>query len=221
MQTTPIAVALFLFLSFCVAAPAHADTITLASVGTAADSGQTNSSGVTVPISQNSAWSNPLAGSSWISYASTGDTSAPGYIQVTNGTVVNFFDTFNLAGTATSGTLAVMADDSASVLLNGVVLVAETTLNNTYAVCSDFGVGCLQPTILDLPVSLLHSGANTLEFEVAQHNGSSFGLDYLGSIVDPVSTPEPSSAASLGLGLALLAMCGLFRKSSRLSLPTL
>jgi hypothetical protein len=209
-----VAVGVFLLLSFCTINPAHADTIALASGGTTADPGQTNSNGATVPISQNSAWANPLPGSSWVSYASTGNTSAPGFVQVPNGTIVSFFDSFNLAGAATSGTLAVMADDSATVLLNGVVLIGETTLNNTYAICSDFGVGCLQPTILDLPVSLLRSGANTLEFNVAQRNGSSFGLDYVGSIVDPVSTPEPSTTPSLVLGLGALVLIGFFRKSS-------
>jgi hypothetical protein len=107
-----------------------------------------------------------------------------------------------------------MADDSATVLLNGVALISETMTNNTYRICSDFGVGCLQPTILDLPVSLINSGSNTLEFEVAQRNGSSFGLDFLATIVDPVTTPEASTGAMLLLSVAGIALFGLYRKSS-------
>jgi hypothetical protein len=193
---------------------AHADTITFGSASTSADSSQTNSNGANVAITKNSAWSNPLAGSSWVSFTTSGDASASNFVTVANGTVVNFLDTFTLSGPATSGTLAVMADDSATVLLNGVALISETIAKNTYAICSDFGVGCLQPTIIDLPVSLLKSGSNTLEFQVAQRAGSSFGLDYLATIVDPVATPEASTGAMLILSVAAIAMFGLIRKSS-------
>jgi hypothetical protein len=209
-----IAVTALLTVSFFSLRPAYADSVvTLASVGTAADAGQTNSNGATVTISPNSAWAAALPGSSWVSYAATGNSSAAGYVQVPNGTVVNFSDTFTLASPASSGTVTVMADDSATVLLNGLVLLGETTVNNTYKVCSDFGIGCLQPTIIDLPVSLLSSGSNTLEFQVAQHNGSSFGLDYLASITEPTSTPESASGLLLVLGLGALALLGFFRKS--------
>jgi hypothetical protein len=194
--------------------PAKADSIvTLASASTAVDSSQTNSNGANVAITKNSAWADALPGSSWVSFASTGDTSASNFVTVANGTVVSFFDTFTVAGPATSGTLSVMADDSATVFLNGVQLIGETLANNTYAICSDFGVGCLQPTILDLPVSLLKTGSNTLEFEVAQRGGSSFGLDFMGSITDPVNTPEASSGAFLALALLGLALFGVARKS--------
>jgi hypothetical protein len=194
--------------------PAHADTITVGSASTSADSSQTNSNGANIAIAKNSAWSNPIAGSSWVSFTTSGDASASNFVTVANGTVVNFFDTFTLSGIATSGTLAVMADDSATILLNGVALITETVANNTYRVCSDFGVGCLQPTILDLPVSLLKTGSNTLEFQVAQRDGSSFGLDYLATIVDPVTTPEASTGAMLILSVAGIALFGLLRKSS-------
>jgi len=170
--------------------------------------------GANIAISQNPLWSSPIAGSSWVSFTTSGSPSASNFVTVANGTVVDFFDTFTLSGSATSGTLAVMADDSATVLLNGVALISETMTNNTYRICSDFGVGCLQPTILDLPVSLINSGSNTLEFEVAQRNGSSFGLDFLATIVDPVTTPEASTGAMLLLSVAGIALFGLYRKSS-------
>lgn len=206
---------LFVLFTLAVIQPAKADSIvTLASASTAADSSQTNSNGANIAIAPNSNWASALPGSSWVSFAPTGDTSASNFVTVANGTVVSFFDTFTLAGPATNGTLAVMADDSATVLLNGVQLIGETLANNTYAICSDFGVGCLQPTVLDLPVSLLQTGTNTLEFEVAQRAGSSFGLDFLGSITDPVNTPEASSGAFLVLALASLVMFGFFRKSN-------
>ena len=207
----------FVLFGLAVIKPAKADSIvTLASASTATDSSQSNSNGSNIAITPNSAWASALPGSSWVSFTTTGDSSASNFVTVANGTVVSFLDNFTLSGAATSGTLAVMADDSATVLLNGVQLIGETLANNTYAICSDFGVGCLQPTILDLPVSLLKTGSNTLEFQVAQRDGSSFGLDFLGSITDPspVNTPEASSGAFLVLALIGMAGFGLFRKNT-------
>lgn len=210
-----IRVAVLILSGLALIPPAHADTITLGSASTAADSGQTNSNGANIAITKNSAWSNPIAGSSWVSFTTSGDASASNFVTVPNGTVVSFFDKFTLSSAATSGTLAVMADDSATVLLNGVALISETATNNTYKICSDFGVGCLQPTILNLPVSLFRSGSNTFEFDVAQRAGSSFGLDFLATIVDaPVGAPEASTGAMLILSIAGIALFGLLRKSS-------
>ncbi|MEO8131069.1 MAG: hypothetical protein ABI822_28480, partial [Bryobacteraceae bacterium] len=47
----------------------------------------TNDSGnATVNITRHPAWADPMAGSSWISTASTGDPSAPGYVNFHCGT---------------------------------------------------------------------------------------------------------------------------------------
>ena len=130
-----------------------------------------------------------------------------------NGTIVSFFDVFNISGTPTGGTISVMADDSATVILNGVTLMAEASMTgNTYATCSDFGIGCLVPTIVNLPTSALHTGSNTLEFDVAQRHGSSFGLDYSGFVRDTVPTPEPASVLLLGLGVLMIGVLAPRRK---------
>ena len=42
---------------------------------------------------------------------------------------------------------------------------------NGYRTCSEFGIGCLKPTTINLPGSDLHTGSNTLVFEVAQRDG--------------------------------------------------
>ena len=207
---TALAVLIF-FVSFVIQ-PAKADTITFASTGTSADAGQTNSMGATVTVTPDSAWLSALPGSSWVSFAATSDSSA-GFVAVPNGTVVNFFDTFNLPGTPTSGSITVMADDSAAVLLNGVLLMGEANAaGNTYATCSNSGIGCLSPITINLPTTALKTGANTLEFEVAQRNGYSFGLDYLGSVVDPAIASEPAAGLMLGLGLLALSAIALRRR---------
>jgi hypothetical protein len=207
MSTRIVALAFVLCPAFLVINPARADSIvSLASVGTVVDSGQSTSAGATIAIAPNTGWASALPGSSWVSFSSTGDTSGAGFVSVPNGSVISFFDVFDLSGTAIGGSLTVMADDSATVLLNGVTLMAEaTSIGNTYSTCSDFGIGCILPTTINVPSYLLNSGANTLEFQVAQRAGSSFGLDYLGSVIDLVDTLEPASGLMFGLGLLALS----------------
>jgi hypothetical protein len=217
-RRTAVAASLFCILSFFGATAAHADSIvSLASLGTSADSGESNSMGATIAISPNTSWATALTGSSWVSFANTGNTSAPGFVTVPNGTVVSFLDTFNIGGTPTGGTITVMADDSAAVLLNGVSLMSEaSSTGNTYATCSNFGVGCVSPTTITIPASVLKTGSNTLEFDVAQRAGYSFGLDYIASITDPSSVPEPGSGLLVGLGLLALSVVGLRRKAGQI-----
>jgi hypothetical protein len=192
---------LLLLFSLLIVASAPADTF-LGSGSTATDSNQSNSNGATVDITRNIAWAPALYGSSWVSFGLTGDASNPGFFVVPNGTKVSFFDIFNVAGTPTGGTLSVMADDSASVFLNGVLLQGEASgTNNKYTTCSDFGIGCVKPTTFNISASDLLSGSNTLRFDVAQRMGSSYGLDYAG---DVTSTPEPASMSLFGLGLVML-----------------
>lgn len=208
--------AVLIICGFCFVTAAKADTITLASLGTAADAGETNSNGATITIAPNSLWASALPGSSWVSFASTGSTSTPGFIVVPNGTVVTFSDVFNLPGTPSGGSLSLMADDSASVYLNGTLFMsAASSTGNSYAVCSDFGIGCLVATTINLPASDLKEGSNTLEFMVAQENGSSFGLDYSGSVTDPAtSVPEPGMALLMMLGLMTVGGASFIRKAS-------
>jgi hypothetical protein len=189
---------LCLFLFYTVA---NASTITFASLSTTVDPNQTNSSGLnTIPIAKNPAWSDPLAGSQWVSYGITGDPSAPGYFVVPNGTVVTFTQSFFLTGSPVSGFVSAMADDSTSVILNGITLMNEATqVGNTYARCSDFQISCVSPTTVSLTPAL-QSGLNTLQFQVAQRHLASFGLDYSGS-ASSTATPEPSSLLLLGFGV--------------------
>jgi hypothetical protein len=207
MQTTTIIRNSVLALSLSLASTCFADTVFLSS---GANETKNNSNSATVDISSNPAWGAAFAGTSWISNVQSGNPSSPGYISPANGTSVTFTDTFTINGTPILGSLIVMADDTASVSLNGVLLTgAAPTANNTYAHCSDFTIGCTSNTTGGFNLlSNLHSGTNTLSFTVYQLAGTSFGLDYSG-VVSSTSTsaaPEPATLALLGLPLALFGL---------------
>jgi hypothetical protein len=172
----------------------------------------TNNSGhATVDLSgtlhPNPGWAAALSGSEWISYGSTGDHSDPGYFSPANGTLVTFSTTFILTGTITGGSLKVMADDSTSVILNGHTLMTANLTPGSK--CSNTPVGCLVSTegvfTFAALAPYLKDGSNTFSFGVVQVSGSSFGLDFAGS-VDTSATPEPGTLAFIAGGLLVLAM---------------
>ncbi|WP_180540076.1 PEP-CTERM sorting domain-containing protein [Nevskia soli] len=159
--------------------------------------------GATENILPNSSWYGPLAGSSWISYADTGSTSDPNFYTVPNGTAVTFSQSFNVSGTVTNAVLNVLADDTTSVVLNGITIYSAV-LGGSYPLCSSQAIGCLESTEGNFSLasfgSDLKQGTNTLSFTTYQENGYSYGLDYVGSVA--TATPEPASVTFVGLGLA-------------------
>lgn len=157
----------------------------------------------------NPAWAPAFPGSDWISYGPTGARSDPGYFSPPNGTVVTFTTEFILNGPIVGGFLEVMADDTASVILNGHALAAPDLAKGP--VCAKGPIGCLSSTEGYFSYAALApylvDGTNTLSFGVVQVNGSSFGLDFKGVIrteADPA--PEPSTLAILAAGLISLLM---------------
>lgn len=159
--------------------------------------------GATQNIVPNTAWYGPLAGSSWVSFANTGTTSATGFYTVPNGEAVTFSQNFNVSGTVTAAFLNVLADDTTSVVLNGNTIYSAV-LGGSYPTCSSAAIGCLQDTEGSFSLasfgSFLKQGTNTLSFTTYQENSSSYGLDYVGSVT--TAAPEPASLGFVGLGLA-------------------
>jgi hypothetical protein len=164
--------------------------------------------GATQNIIGNAAWAAPLPGSSWVSFTTTGDTSNSNFYTVPNGTAVTFAESFYLNGPITSAFLDVLADDTTSVVLNGTSLYSAA-LGGSYPTCSSSPIGCLTSTegtfnTAQLLPYLNANGMNTIDFTVYQEAGSSFGVDYAGSIT--TATPEPGSLLLLGAGLVGLAL---------------
>jgi hypothetical protein len=211
------AVVLLIMVAVQIPTPLLADTVSIAIVSTGSDPYQTNNSATfpllngnndTIAIDKHPVWADPLPGSEWVSFGTTGDPSTDGYFTVANGTVISFTHEFYLPGEATSGFLNVMADDSTAVYLNGNLLLEEGPIeNNSYAICSDFAAGCLESTMSSLNLMpYLVGGWNLLQFDVAQRAGVSFGLNYSGIIVDPYIPPVPEPAALLLLSTGLGAI---------------
>jgi hypothetical protein len=115
-----------------------------------------------------------------------------------NGTNAIFSQTFDLSGTITAATVSVLADDTTSVVVNGVTVDAAA-LGGSYPTCSSVQIGCLTNTEGTLNIApYLVDGSNTISFDVYQENGSSYGLDYAGSVT---TTPEPGLLVMLSSGL--------------------
>ncbi|MDQ6676527.1 MAG: hypothetical protein M3Z09_04450 [Acidobacteriota bacterium] len=197
----------------------NAAIIPFASNATFIDNTQGNSIGNNVVIQKHPVWANPLPGSRWISFADTGDPSSAAFGAPANGAVVSFFQHFTLsaADISAGGYISFFADDSAASLLNGHLLVNEASISgNTYNACSDTKPNCIVATNLAIPSQDLVLGVNTLQFNVAQRAGSSFGLDYYGYVGAPsslASTPEPATWSFVAGGALLMGIISRWRST--------
>jgi hypothetical protein len=166
-------------------------------------------------VNANGVWASAIAHSSWVSNSPN---AGP------NGSVVDpngfyyYATAFTAVGGLYYGSLSVMADDTAEVLLNGNVIVPFGAIGNDSKCATGSGPTC---TVVD---TITFSGSsdltllpfNTLEIIDAQTGLASAGVDFS---ADLTQTPEPSSLLLMGSGLLGLAMIA-FRKgkASRLVL---
>lgn len=165
----------------------------------------------TYMLNPTTVWASPIGNSTWVGYAPTsgpgGSDPAYGYYQ--------FNTSFTAAGGPNyGGTIALMADDTVEVLLNGAVVVPFGALGSDVH-CANGTATCTVTDLVSLSGLTLLSGidANVFTFIVEQA-GRQDGLDPSGlDFTATLSAPEPGSLILLGTGL----LCGaglVFRRRS-------
>jgi hypothetical protein len=175
-------------------------------INLSASTGLTNDgSGTTYAIVPDPAWAPALiapdgSASSWVSDVPTTTKNVP------VGSTVDFTDTFTLTGSPSGywGWVTVLADDSASVTLNGHLLQPVNLIQGD--ICSNGPIGCLPSTELTITflAADLVAGPNQLVFGVRQSQANSpYGLNFAGVVSD---TPEPATFGVFGLGLIALSL---------------
>ncbi len=143
-------------------------------------------------------WHAALGSSEWV--GSTATSGPDGTVDPPKGTYV--YSTTFMADSTYHGTIDVLADDTTSVWLNGVMIASAGGGSDGH--CESTGINCLIP--VTIPIGSFDTGLNTLTFDVLQAGIENpgldpEGLDFNGSISNTPSTPEPSTLLLLGTGL--------------------
>jgi hypothetical protein len=178
--------------------------------------------GSSFALNPGTTWAGAIPSSTWVGFAATA-----GPVGTSNPAMGYYTFTTNFTALSTglySGSLSLMADDTAEVILNGNVLLPLGTLGID-AHCAASRDSCLgTDTIALSAVSLLTgTNANTLTFVVQQAGtgptggtGDPSGLDFQGTLSTPVASPVPELSTLLLMGTGLLGLAGAMYRRMRL-----
>ena len=163
-----------------------------------------NGTAGTYALVPNGVWAGPVGNSAWVGSTPT---SGPGGINPPYG-YYQFNTTFTAAATTNySGSITVMADDTAEVLLNGTPIVLFGALGSDVH-CAVSLDDCLNVDVVPLSGVTLLSGtdANVLTFIVEQAGAEGTtldptGVDFTANLIGNAPAPEPGSLVLLGTGL--------------------
>lgn len=123
-----------------------------------------------------------------------------------------FYETFTDTQTNLMLSLTVWADDTAAVFLDGQSILSPNYSQSTTNCAPGGSVTCTDGG--STYSSGITSGTHTLEFDVYQTGGWTYGLMYDGTVTSPSPVPEPATYAPLAAGLIGIAA---FRRIARKS----